>query len=132
MEREAAGPAGEGRVPPGALGVAGLRVACARAALAQAPGSSRSARRGSRSYALGQAGLLQVHETYYASAKGLDQALELLESKRPGWESRKKHMQEDGCALPSSCVHRADEKLTPPVRAQTRRTRRARASACWR
>ena len=57
------------------------------------------------------------------------EALELLESKRPGWESRKKHMQEDGCALPSSCVHRADEKLTPPVRAQTRRTRRARAGS---
>ena len=59
-----------------------------------------------------------------------EEALELLESKRPGWESRKKHMQEDGCALPSSSVHRAHKKLThPAVRAQTRRTRRARAGS---
>ena len=43
-----------------------------------------------------------------------EEALELLESKRPGWESRKKHMQEDGCALPSSSVHRAHKKLTRP------------------
>ena len=56
-----------------------------------------------------------------------EEALELLESKRPGWESRKKHMQEDGCALPSSSVPRSS--LTPPVRAQTRRTPRARAGS---